>query len=80
MKSPKLVLNKQADTRGHRYKLFVDFAGTTVRKSYFAERVKSDWNALPDSVVAADNVNIFKNRLDAHWSALETLYDPGCYN
>jgi len=26
------------------------------------------WNSLPDSVVLADTVNQFKNRLDKHWA------------
>ena len=79
VQSPKLTLSK-TDTRGHRFKLFKKFAGTTIRKAYFSERILEDWNSLPDSVVAAESVNAFKNRLDAHWSAIETLHNPGCYN
>ena len=33
------------------------------------------WNSLPDSVVMADTVNQFKNRLDKHWANYAFLYD-----
>ena len=33
------------------------------------------WNSLPDSVVMADTVNQFKNRLDKHWAKCAFLYD-----
>ena len=33
-------------------------------------RITKVWNELPDSVVNAQNVNKFKNRLDRHWSGL----------
>jgi len=33
------------------------------------------WNSLPDSVVMADTVNQFKNRLDKHWAKYAFLYD-----
>jgi len=33
------------------------------------------WNSLPDSVVMADTVNQFKNRLDKPWAKSAFLYD-----
>jgi hypothetical protein len=33
------------------------------------------WNALPRSVVESDNIDMFKNRLDEHWSDLEIRFD-----
>ena len=33
------------------------------------------WNELPDSVVNAPNVNIFKSRLDRHWREEDFLYN-----
>ena len=32
------------------------------------------WNSLPDSVVMADTVNQFKNRLDKHWANYYTYF------
>ena len=31
------------------------------------ELITSAWNSLPDSVVSANTVNTFKNRLDRFW-------------
>ena len=33
------------------------------------------WNSLPDSVVNADTLNTFKNRLDKHWLDQDVLYN-----
>ena len=33
------------------------------------------WNSLPDSVVDADTLNTFKNRLDKHWLDPDVLYN-----
>ena len=35
-----------------------------VRSNFFNNRIVSKWNSLPDTVVFADSVNSFKNRLD----------------
>ena len=45
------------------------------RKYFFGVRVISVWNSLPDSVIQADSVNMFKNELDRHWQKEEILYD-----
>jgi len=47
-------------TRANYYKL--------VPQYYFTTRVVPVWNSLPNEVVMADNINIFKNRLDKFWS------------
>ena len=31
-------------------------------------RVIDDWNKLPDSIVLAENMDTFKNRLDRLWN------------
>ena len=31
-------------------------------------------NSLPNNVVMADNINIFKNRLDKFWSSYDFVY------
>jgi len=43
-----------------------------LRKFSFCSRVvnRPIWNSLPDSVVDADTLDIFKNRLDKHWQTL----------
>jgi len=40
-----------------------------LRKHYFTNRVVPVRNSLPNEVVMADNINIFKNRLDKFWGS-----------
>ena len=37
-------------TRGHGFKLYKQFSSSTVRSSFFAQRVVNVWNSLPTSV------------------------------
>ena len=57
-----------SSTRGHPLKLAKPRAQTRVRRNHWSTRVINDWNSLPDHVVLAPSVNVFKNRLDFHWS------------
>ena len=71
-------LHKDSDTRegtrGHSLKLVIERACTNVRKESFTLRVTRLWNDLPEVVVTAQSVNLFKNCLDKHWSTEEFLY------
>ena len=60
--------NESEQTRGHRWKLQKPRARTFTRRNAFSTRIVNDWNSLPPSVVAAETVNTFKNRLDKHWT------------
>ena len=37
-------------------------------KYFFSQRVVDEWNNLPESLVYANSVNIFKNGIDAYFS------------
>ena len=50
--------------RGHRYKLYKSRFSLNVGKFSFGNRVCNGWNSLPDGVVEAESLNIFKGRLD----------------
>ena len=50
--------------RGHRYKLEKNRSRLDVRKHFFSQRVVNSWNKLPATVVEAESLNAFKNRLD----------------
>jgi len=39
-----------------------------IRRNFFSQRVVDHWNNLPQEIIAADSVNIFKSRLDKFWS------------
>ncbi len=63
------------ETRGHRYKLRQRHCTYNLRQHYFINRSVPIWNGLPDSVVSAGNINVFKSRLDKFWSNQDFLYN-----
>ena len=52
---------------GHSWKLKVNRSRLQLRQCYFSQRVVRLWNMLPETVVEATSVNLFKKRLD-EWS------------
>ena len=60
-------LNSNSNTRGHSYKVQCHYSKLDIRKHFFTNRVAEEWNKLPDSVVASESVNMFKNNLDRYW-------------
>ena len=54
-------------TRGHHLKLQKPRAARLVRRHHLGVRAVNDWNGLPQEVVSAPSLNVFKSRLDAHW-------------
>ena len=69
---PRIFLNTAVarDTRGHPWKLVKPRAASRIRRNAFSVRVVNDWNSLPPTVVNADTLNQFKNRLDSHWARI----------
>jgi hypothetical protein len=61
--------------RGNKYKLYQGQLHYNLRKFSFSNRVVKLWNDLPDMVVAAENLNCFKNALDKYWFHQELKYD-----
>jgi len=53
--------------RGHLLKLFKPRCHTTVRQNFFSLRIVNEWTKLPQDVMEAPSINMFKNRLDRHW-------------
>ena len=51
-------------TRGHQFKLKKNFCKTSLRRSFFTNRVIDTWNNLDSDTVKAETLNCFKNRLD----------------
>ena len=62
--------------RGHDFNIYKLGCRRDVKKYSFRLRVASQWNNLPDSVVNADSMNSFKNRLDKFWNDSEVMYNP----
>ena len=45
------------------------------RIHFFANRIVNNWNSLPNHVVNAGSLNIFKNSLDRLWAKQDLLYN-----
>ena len=67
---------KPSRARGHDFNIYKLGCRLDVRKYSFRLRVTSQWNNLPDSVVNAESMNSFKNRLDKFWNDSEVMYNP----
>jgi len=57
----------QVRTRGHRYKLFKTRFLRESGKNCFSNRIVNEWNDLPEEIVLAESVNIFKGKLERHF-------------
>ena len=53
-------------TRGHNLKLKKVSFRTEKYKHFFTNRVVNLWNSLPEEVVYASSLNVFKNKLDSY--------------
>ena len=58
------TISSVTSTRGHIYKLYKPHATTRARCHFFSVRAVNSWNSLPDYVVTAQSLNVFKNQLD----------------
>ena len=70
-----LILEKRINLRGHQFTLEHKRLYTPSRVNYFANRVVNNWNSLPDNVIGAGTLNMFKNSLDRLWSKQDLLYN-----
>ena len=53
----------RSTTRGHKYKIMVKHARLNTRKFFFCNRVVPIWNNLPDNIVEAQSLALFKSKL-----------------
>ena len=68
----KINLNR---TRGHKCKLVKKFAKTSLRQSFFTNRVIDSWNSLPPWVIDSSSLNQFKHNVDLHFSERGVVFD-----
>ena len=54
-------------TRGHQFKLLNQHSRLLCRSNYFMNRMISEWNSLPTSVVESSSINTFKSLLDNYF-------------
>ena len=74
----KFVTYPGTHTRDNKLKIHQDHVHYNLRKYFSANRVICIWNSLPDSVIEANSVDSFKNRIDKYWNNFEFKYkaDP----
>ena len=53
--------------RGHKYKVTKYYFNKVQFKHFFTNRVSNHWNNLPSHIVEAESLNVFKNKIDAHF-------------
>ena len=58
-----------------RYKIITRRCRYDLRKYSFCNPITNIWNSLPNDVVNASSLNVFKNRLDNHWINQDVMYD-----
>ena len=61
------VSSNNSSTRGHNKKISLQFARNNIRKHSFGLRSIENWNNLPENIVNAPNLDIFKSRLDTYF-------------
>ncbi len=61
--------------RGHSKKLFLQRSRLLLRENASAIRVVPTWNKLPEEVVSAPDINMFKNRLDNFMSNQDIMFE-----
>ena len=69
------VTRSSTTTRGNDFKLHLSAANTKIRQKYFTNRSVQIWNSLPNCVVNATSVDIFKKRIDNCWATDELKFD-----
>lgn len=69
------TISSSTVTRGHMYKLYKPHATTRARHNFFSIRSVNSWNSLPDYVVTAQSLDVFKNQLDNFFSDQMTQID-----
>ena len=67
--------NMNMSLRGHEFTLEHKRLSCPPRIHFFANRIVNNWNSLPNYVVNAGSLNIFKNSLDRLWAKQDLLYN-----
>ena len=64
------TLSPVQNTRGHHMKLYKKHSRLQLRENFFTQGVINMWNSLPETVVTASIVSIFKQKLDEYWNCI----------
>ena len=64
------TLSPVQNRRSHHMKLYKKHSRLQLRENLFTQRVINMWNFLPETVVSASTVSIFKQKLDEFWNSI----------
>ena len=67
-------LDQSSRTRGHNFKIKKQKCRLDFSKNFFSNRVVTEWNDLPQSVVNSTCLSTFNSMLDKHVSAMQLSY------
>ena len=68
-----LKVDTNQRTRGHDMKLYKTFSAYNYRIQYFTTRVIDTWNKLPNDLVHAPTLSIFKNLLTCYFDRTDFI-------
>ena len=68
-------IERQYDTRNHRFALQQSHIHYDKRKFSFSNRIIPLWNSLPDNIVSSPTLDTFKARLDKFWENQDVRYN-----
>ena len=60
------TIRNEPRLRGHNKTICIPLANCLIKKHSFSVRSINDWNALPESVVNSQNLNVFKRNIDKY--------------
>ena len=66
LNSSYFTFSSEHRTRGHSRRLRLENSHNNIRKHSFSLRNILAWNNLPENVISAENLNVFKSQLDQH--------------
>ena len=67
-----MQIDSSTRTKSHSFKLHKESNFNTNKfKYFFTNIIINRWNGLPEHVVTAESLNVFKNKLDKHWEHLK---------
>jgi hypothetical protein len=71
-------LNISVETRGNKYRVVSTLCKYDLRKHFFVNRNIQIWNSLPNYVVMATNVHVFKSNLDKVCKQQDLIFNYKC--
>ena len=66
---------QRSSNRTNSLKIYPCQSRSNARKNSFRVRITKIWNTLPNEIVCAPSLNLFKNRLDSYWDNQELKFD-----